>query len=343
MPTDIENPGTAAVDGVTLSGDDEGRFVRRLLAIIRAARLNDRYPDPRRISAHVHAMSPEVHRGQYDGLEINRESGLPTYKEWTRVQTDVQIAVDQLNKLGSRQKLADKARGSDHEVHQRQLAKYDYYDDIADTRLAPLGAMDVTLRRVEPDKKQAHFRITFDKLDASGIFVRYSIELTQRAGIWDSAVVEIDEETSSHTDEFQSLIYKFSSMDAEFTYAKLETLSGVSVQRVTRGTIGPIFFGRFDVPEPIDTIVGDDPEEFVAMFALDNAADDVDEHRNNDPFGELFESELSKSMRSTYAKARREFDYRVYKDRKFVVSRGLKQPLRELCGDRNTKNIIYTV
>ncbi len=331
------------IDSQTLTGDDEEHFVDRLLAILRAARLNDHYTDPRRLGAHIRAMHPDVHRGLYDGIEVNVDSGLPTYREFTRVQTDVQIAVDQLQQLGDRATLAKRAAESDHDIHREQLHKYDYYDDIADTRLAPLGAMDVSLRRIEPDENRAHFRVVFDKLDASGIFVRYGIDLTQTAGVWDSPVVEIDQEQSSHTDEFQSLIYKFSSMDAEFTYAKLETLSGVSVQRVTRGTVGPVYDGRFGAPEPIDELVGDDPDRVVALFGLDNASNDVDEHKNNDPMGELFETELSNKMRSTYARAREQFDYRVYRDRKFVVSRGLDDPLRAICDDRNTRNIIYSI
>ncbi len=339
----LETAAAASIRSEMLTGEEEQRYVRRFLAILRAARLSDQYPDSRRLSAHIHAMGPEVHRGEYDGLEINVDSGLPSYKEFTRVQTDVSIAADQLAKLGSRQSLAKKAASSSHDIHKQQLAKYDYYDEVADVPLAPLGAMDVALRRVEPSKNRAHFRIVFDKLDASGIFVRYAIELTQRAGIWDTAAVELDEDTASYTDEFKSMIYKFSSMDAEFTYAKLATLSGVEVQRVSRGTVGPIYFGRFDPPEPFDGLLEGEPDAFVAHFAIDTAAQDVREHRNNDPFGELFETEMSRKMRGTYAKAREQFGYCVYRDRKFVVSQGLQRRLSEICEEMGTKNIVYSV
>ena len=325
-----------------LTGDHEGRFVRRFQAIIRAARLNERYPDGRRLSAHVGAMDPRVHRGEYDGVEVNVDSGLPTYREWTRVQTDVSIATDQLRKLGDRAELARRARDSDHDVHGRQLAKYDYYHEIADTPLARLGEMDVALRHVEPRTHTAHFHVTFDKLDASGLFLRFSIDLTQCHRAWDTPVVELDDDTASHTAEFQSLIYKFSSMDAEFTFSKLEGLSGISVQRVCRATVGPFYYGFLDVPEPFDDII-DEEEAFVAMFAVDNAACDVRQTRNNDPFGELFADEMAQRMRPTYARARDQFDYRVYRDRKFVVSRGLEGALQSLCQERGTKNIVYSI
>lgn len=343
MSPDIPSADASSIRGETLTGEDEQRYTRRFAAIIRAARLNNHYPDGRRLSAHVRAMDPEVHRGEYEGIEINIDSGLPTYKEWTRVQTDVSIAGDQLQQLGSRAALAQRAADSDHDVHRRQLAKFDYYNDIANTPLAPLGDMDVTLRRVNAAHDTAHFRITFDKLDVSGIFLRYDILLTQTSQVWSNPVVEIDQETSSQTEEFQSLIYRFSSMDAEFVYAKLATVSGVAVQRVSRATVGPFYFGRWDSPAPFDGLVGADPDHFVAQFSIDTAAQDVRENRNNDPFGEHYQSELSKKMRPTYSKARQQFDYRVYRDRKFVVSRGLEQPLRQLCEEQGTRNIVYAI
>ena len=332
---------SAPISTYTLDGDEQGRFIRRLLAILRAARLNHHYPDPRRLGGHLRAMSPEVHRGLYDGLQINLQSGLPTYREWTRVQTDVSIAADQLQKLGDRRSLAKKAAESDHSIHDEQLAKYDYYDAIADIRLAPLGAMDVALRRVDPDNNTAYFQILFDKLDASGLFIRTSIELRQRASVWDTRAVELDDDTASYTEEFKSLIYKFSAMDAEFTFTKLSTLNGVDVQRVSRATLGPIYDGRCQIPSAFDDLIGDDPERLLAHFAIDSAALDVDEHRNNDPFDDLFGSTIADELRSTYRKARRQFGYHVYRDRKFVVSRQLQPQLRDLCAAEGTKNIIY--
>ena len=327
----------------SLEGDKVQPFINRLLAILRAARLNNQYPDARRLSAHARAMGPDVHGGEYDELQVNLDSGLPTYREWTRVQTDVSIAADQLKTLGDRRELARRAASSDHDIHRRQLAKYDYYDAITNLPLAPLGAMDVTLRRIVPAENTAHFRITFDKLDASGIFIRNDILLSQRDQAWNTRIVEIDDENSSHTDEFQSLIYRFSSMDAEFTFAKLAGLPGVTVQGVSRGTVGPIYYGGGEAPAPFDQLVGDDPDRFVGVFAIDRAADDVRENRNNDPIGHLFTDELSQKMRPTYGAAREKFGYRVYRDRKFVVSRGLEGPLREICEAQGTRNIIYTI
>lgn len=339
---------TGEIRSVALTGEEQTAYLRRMLATLRAARLNDQYCEARRLGAHMRAMDPDVHRGVYPTLQVNLESGLPTYREWTRVQTDVSIAADQMRQLGDRQELARRASSSAHEIHQQQLAKYDYYDAIADTPLAPLGAMDVALRRVDASRQQAAFFINFDKLDVTGVFVRFRIALTQRNQVWNSPAVRLDDDTASYTDEFKSLIYRFSTLDAEFTLTKLATLPGVEVQRISRGTVGPVYFGGDrltgqDVPEPFDQLLGDDPDAFVALFGLEQAASDIAESRNNDPVGGLFETELSRSMRPTYARARETLDYRVFKDRKFVVSRGLEGKLREICATMGTQNIIYSV
>ena len=68
-------------------------------------------PDARRLADHVDAMDPAVHGGLYPGLEVDVRTGLPTYKEWTRVQTDVALATGQLAQLGPRKELAAKAEG----------------------------------------------------------------------------------------------------------------------------------------------------------------------------------------------------------------------------------------
>ncbi|MBA2663883.1 MAG: hypothetical protein H0U74_16460, partial [Bradymonadaceae bacterium] len=333
-----------AVASRTLSGRAEAEYVDRFAAILRAARLNSQYPESRRMSAHVGAMGPRVHRGLYESLQVNSQSGLPTYREWTRVQTDVTIAADQLNQLGARAALAARAQNSAAgvDIHHKQLAKFDYYSEIARLALAPLDGMQIALRRIEAAQRTAHFHVVFDKLDASGVFVRYSIDLAQRSSVWGTPAVVLNEETARHTEEFKALIYQFSSLDAEFTFAKLTALEGLSVERVLKGTVGPIYWGDSPAPEPIASLLAHEPQGFVAVFALDTAASDVTQNQNNDPLGALYASTLSAEVRHSYAQAREAYGYRVFKDRKFVASAGIVAPLRQMCESMGTQNIIYT-
>lgn len=330
------------VKAALLEGEAEAEYVERLYRILRGAKLNLYYPDSRKLQTHVRCMSPRVHRGLYPGVEINLESGLPTYREWTRVQTDVGIASEQIHKLGSRRELERKARSSDEEIHQKLLKKHKYYSDIDGRELSPLGNMDVALRRVEHEKNTAYFHVVLDKLDASGLFVRYSIDLAQTAGAWSKQVVRLDEETAEHTEEFQSLIYKFTSLDSEFTFAKLAGLGGLSVERVAKGTVGPIYLAKEQAPPAMaELFAGDDA--FVAMFGLDMVADDIAEDRDNDPLDVAMTEKMSAEARQTFHRAREQFGVRTFRDRKFVVPRRMVGAMREFCEAHGTKNIVYGV
>lgn len=338
--TDLPEQGMvgATVPTRRLEGDEESRYINVVRRILRAARLNNQYPDSRALASHIGALAPERHRGLYPGLEVDIRSGLPSYKEWTRAQTDVLIASDQLRQLGDRKALADKAeRGST--IHNKQLTKHDYYTDLAGVKLAPLGDMKVALRRLEPEAQRAHFHVVLDKLDATGFFVRYSIDLSQTSDFWTEKVVVLDEEAASHTETFRSLIYKFTSFDSEFTFVKLATMGGLEVERVVKGIIGPFCFPWVRAPKALDGLLTD--QGYVAMFALDMAAIDLAADRDNDPFEDLIIERLSPEARQGYEQARQQYGYKVFKDRKFVTSRESQRALQAVCAKENTKNIIY--
>lgn len=338
--SDLHEPGMASATVPTrrLEGADESAYVSTAQRILRTARLNTQYPDARLLASHLGALAPEVHRGLYPGLEVDLRSGLPSYKEWTRAQTDVRLAADQLRQLGDREALAAKgARGS--AIHAKQLTKHDYYTDLTRVSLAPLGDMKVALRRLEPEARRAHFHVVLDKLDAKGFFVRYSIDLAQTSDFWTEQVVMLDEEAARQTETFQSLIYKFTSFDAEFTFVKLATMGGLAVERVVKGVIGPFCFTWARGPEQVKALVRED--QVVAMFALDMASIDLAADRDNDPFEDLIIERLSPEARQGYEQAREKYGYKVFKDRKFVSSRDLVSGLHEVCAARGTRNIIY--
>ena len=334
---------SAQIRSTTLTGEAETRYLDRLLGILRAARLNLYYPDSRKLRSHVDAMHPEVHRGLYDGIQVNLDAGLPTYREWTRVQTDVNIADDQLDQLGSRSALEKKVDREEESIHDKMLKKHDYYSDIRDTELTPLGDMEVKLRRVETESNKAYFNVVLDKLDASGLFVRFSIDLAQKNSAWGDQVVRLDEETAEHTEEFKSLVYKFTSLDAEFTFAKLAGLGSLDVEMVSKGTVGPIYLAKEQAPDPLKPLFDEADDAYIATFSLDKVAGDIAETRDNDPLERMITDRMSDQARQVYQRARQAFDYRAYKDRKFVVPRSLVGPIREFCADNGTKNIVYPV
>lgn len=82
----------------------------------------------------------------------------------------------------------------------------------------------------------------------------------------------------------------------------------------------------------------------VASFSLDMASVDVARDGDNDPLDDLLTDRLSQEGRQGYEASRQEHGYRVFKDRKFVVSSpDLVEPLQEFCAARGSQNVIYSL
>jgi len=328
---------------LVLEGEAVGRYVSEVGRVLRAARLNRHYPDSRRLTSHLAAMGPEVHGGLYGALEVDPRSGLPSYKEWTRVATDAEVAPATLEQLGPLATLERKAAAAPGSIHGKQLLKHHYYTALANRPLAALSTMDVALRRVDVQAETAHFHVTLDKLDVSGLFVRFSIDLAQRASVWNRPLVRLDEsdETASHTEELRTVVYRFTAFDAELTWAKLARSGSLTVERVVKGTVGPFYLAAEQAPPALAPLLADGG--MLASFALDMAAADLAADRDNDPLDDLLADALSEEGRDGYERARGEQGYRVVKDRKFVVSRKLVPDVQAFCGSAGTKNIVYPV
>lgn len=308
-------------------------YVDNFKKILRAARLNNHYPDGRALASHAGILAPSLHRGLYSGLEIDERTGLPTYKEWTRAQTDVTLAPAQRGALGDPQVLRVKAEAHPDSAHSRNFARYQYYADIEGTSLVPLGQMNVAVRRVDREKMEAHFHVVLDKLDASGVFVRYAIDIAQQGA---QAIATVDQrDQASQSDSFHALIYQFTSLDAEFTFVKLASMAGLRVERVIKGTVGPFYQDWMSQPTGLKIPRG----SFVASFGLDMAAVDIEATRLNDPLAATGQD----TTRQTYAQLSQKLGYRVFKDRKFVCPHADIAMLRAFCDARGTKNVIYGV
>lgn len=331
------------VPTIKLTGEIQRQYVRSLTAVLRTARLNVHFPDPKRMRSHVEAMGPDVHLGLYPELEIDRRSGLPTYKEWTRVQTDCVLAQKVIDDLGPLERLQAKAAANPKTIYPKQVLKHRYHTALLDRRLAPLGDMDVRLRRVDPATQTGHFNVVLDKLDASGLFVRFTIDLAQHSSVWNRPVVRLTADNARHTEEFRSLIYRFTSFDAEFTFFKLVAFGGLTVERVVKGTVGPVLFAGIPAGGPLGELMAGKREGFVANFAQDMTACDIAQDRDNDPLEDPMADSLSDEARPDYERARGRFGYKVFKDRKFVTSRSLADEIKTFCRNAGTRNIIKTV
>lgn len=330
---------------------------------LRAARLNSGYPDRRRLQASLGALDHSLGAGIYEQIYVDSRVGLPNMATLTRVLTDQEVASESLARMGPRPQLVARAREADAVAH--LVDKHDYYQELVGLALAPVDDQRVLLRRHDPRAGEAAFRVELTKLDGSGLYLHLSIELTQVASTWRRRVIDLEQdgETAAMSQAFRSAIYKSAHLDAETIFVRLHAIEGVRVERVQRGIIGPALFF---LPEPGGGIPAftaeasagplaegwtrwlleapdtpDDAPEWLLNVATDCAAIDIHEERSNDPLVTLLSERLTTSEQLRYQKIRAQYPFRVFKDRKFVATRGLKPLALKLQERANTRNIVY--
>ena len=333
-------------------------LVKRALT---TARLNNTYPDRRRLQTTLEMLRYALDAGIYEEVYVDSRTGLPNMATLTRVLTDQEVAFESLTRMGSRAELD--ARRQEAEVFGRLVDKHDYYQRLSGRELAPVDSQRVLLRRHDPGKGEAAFRIELTKLDGSGLYLRLTIELTQVSSLWRRRVVDLDadRETAAVSQAFRSTIYRCAHLDAETIFVRLHGIEGVKVERVQRGMIGPVLYF---VPDPDGGVPAftaeaagplaegwmtwlqetpDTPDgvEVLASFATDFAAVDVRDERSNDPLAGLLSARISSSEQARYREIRTRYPFRVFKDRKFVASQGLKPLAQALCRRAETRNLIY--
>lgn len=333
--------GTRAQDTTRLHGAEADAYLERVMSLLQSARLNDHYTHVRGLLTHLEAMHSHRHRGLYPTLEVGLASGLPTYKEWSRVKTDAAVAASVLADMPGLETLEAKARRAPHSIHGKQLLKYHYYQFLSSREIAPLEQMHVALRNVDESERTAAFHIVFDKLDARGLIIRYSIDLQQHSTTWGRDLVSLDFfDQAKHTEVLRGVIYRFTSLDAEFTFVNLCAKGPLTAERVFKATIGPFFLDELGGSTQIPGIFPC-AGAAVGMFALDSASCDIADDGDNDPIEDLMIDSLSPEARISYEEARKKYGYKVYKDRKFVADRRSMPALREFCRADGTRNIIY--
>ncbi len=332
-------PGGARLPTVMLTGAAELAYVHALTAAIRAARLNTSYPPGAHLLAHLHGLSPAVHLGLYPGLALDARSGLPTYREWTRVRTDAALAARGLAELPSRAELEARAASRPGSIHGKRLLKQRYYAALAAAPLPPLEAIDVALRRLDAKAASAEVLVTLDKLDATGALLRVRVELTERGGFWRRKLVAVQADLAAHTEELKAIVYQNAGIDAELLFAQLAARPGVTVAQVSRGTIGPIFCAGVRAPAALAELVASGG--VVASFALDTAGVGVARDVDQDPLLDPMADALSAEARATYLEARARLGYKVVKERKFATDSTRVEAVRAFCRACKTRNPVY--
>lgn len=341
-----------------LEGAVADAWIGRVCAAVTAGRLNAQYPEAARVRAHLQAMTSQVHRGLYAGIDVDPRSCLPTYREWVRVRTDGEVALQELPRLPSESELAAKAARDPGSIQGRLMLKRAYYEDLAQRPLAPLGDAEARLRKADPSSRTAWFLVVLDKVEANGLYSRYSVALSQQSSMWRRPLVRLDQEQAGATDTLRAVVFRMATFGAEATFAQLASLPDLRVESVVRGTIGP--FAAPEVPLPWDaddaagegpdgcraalhSLVADRPGAVAGSFTLDMAACDLSADRDNDPFEDPLAAALSPGARLEWERGREGLGYRVFRDRKFAVTRGLEDAVKALCAARGTRNVVHVI
>jgi len=329
---------------------------------LHAARLSSAFPDRKQLQGSLEALAEGIRRGVHGELYVDARAGLPNLAALTRVLTDKAVARESLARMGDRAAL--ESRKGEAEVFHRLAAKHAYYEGLGARELAPVDHHRVLLRRHDPATGTAAFRIEMTKLDATGVYLRLQIELAQVSSLWRRKVIDLDKdgETAAASDAFRSMVYRCADLDAEALFIRLHGIEGVSVERVQRGVVGPALFslpGRgasvvrtMEAPE--DALgaawhawsVGagaaeHERAEVLVAFATDSAAIDIREEKSNDPLAPLLSARLRAEEGARYRALRERYPFKVFKDRKFVGTPGLKAVAQTVCEGAGTKNLFY--
>lgn len=309
-------------------------YLERAAAILREARLGAMFPAARAMLATLEALGSRCHRGLYPQLLVEPQSGLPALREWTRISTDVQLAPKVLAGLPPQDQLRERAPRDP--AYGKQLLKWLYYSELAQKPPPVVEQLALALQRLEPDAVQV--QVILDKLDARGLLLRCTVELSQ--GPAARPLIARSGDAVSAAPELLALLYRLAGHDAELLFIELAAQPGITVRRVVIGTAGPLH-----LPElPPHAELGPlrlEPDAVIGTFGIDTAACDLTADRDNDPLTALFSQRLSAGARSEYERAQRRLGYRVAKDRKFVADPQTLPALAALCQKAGTRNVIY--
>jgi hypothetical protein len=339
---------------ITLHDAQADAYVGQASVLLQAARLSAQYPSGAAsrgvgnqagsmLAGYLRAMGSSLHRGLYAQLEVDARAGFPTFKEWTRVWTDVELCPRVLAELPSLEVLRERAPRDP--AYGKQLLKALYFSELAKLSLPPFEGMQIRLQRRLADG-EAQFQLVLDKLDARGLPLRCTTELSGAST--GNPLIALHGDRPEAARELWGMIYRLVSLDAESTFLQLQSLPGLHVHSVTIGTVGPLLCGSVDTLPSWPLPLTRGPGTAVLTCAVDSVLRvdprlDAAPDRDNDPLSLLFAASLPSSARAEAARARSRLGYRISKDRKFVADAASAAAIKALCTQVGTSNVMYSL
>lgn len=308
------------------SGQDADDYLRTLCCLLEEAGLNKHYPDPRRL------MSLYRHMGR--SLDVRLSNGLPCDKDVIRVITDAQMSERVLGEE-SRGQLLEQFQKSGSQAARRRLERWDYHQSLRDDPPPKAVDLRLSLMRVDPSTRTAHFTVTLDRFDlAEGLFARYTIVLAQTASRWKKQQVELVGDDLEYTQNFSNVIARFTGDEAEFAFLLLSDLPNIVVEEVVRCRVGPIWLpgGK-----------GNPCGGCVLHLPMERAGRGVQREGCGDPLGRLYRDFLSTEAREPVEARARQLGYKVWKERKFVTTADSAPTLKAWLAEKGKACVIRTI
>lgn len=314
-----------------VSGEPLERWCEAAARLVQCARLNKFFPDPFGIADSIRMMAPSYRDGIYEGLVLDRTSGMPRIKDVVAVHAD---------RVNAAEFLREAALRDGRSATPRYAAKLAYYKRIAAVELAPLHRLDVKLRRVYPDKKLASFEVTLDRFDAAeNVWVRYTLLLEQTDTAWGGGLLERSGDYTNQTGAFRALMEKYAHDDSEITFLLLGKMPGIRLEEVVRGRVGPLWSPP--CPPPAGWFPKDARGCYVLHCPLDRASVGMEADQDQDPFSTLYKDFLSEDSRPIIEEAAQRLGYRVHKERKFACTAPALDALNARLAEAKTQNVVY--
>src|SRR5690606_5387197 len=160
-------------------------YLRGLSRALRAARMSTAFPDRTTLARLLELKGLGLEHGQYRELLVDARSGLPNMASFTRVATDAGVATEH-------------GPGSGAE-------KRAYRSELLAAEVPSFEVARAALRRVDVARAVSSVRIDLTKLDASGVWIRVTVELAQsgrggRLGI----ELDVDDKTAAARDDLHA-------------------------------------------------------------------------------------------------------------------------------------------
>lgn len=339
----VESPADSARYKIVMSDSEADDFLTILRKLIRGGKLNQFFPSPNTMDNLYRLMAPAGNLGIDPQIRLNPRCGLPSEPDIGRVLAD-KDACQRFLARNDNPEVMGRTDEASFKLHRRIR----YLRDINQSELPRRFNLDLKLRRIDAATRTASFYSVFERYDpGEGVFTRYTVTLRHQDQRWSrNQQIELKGDDLRVTENFRNVISRYSSDEAEFAFILLADVPGIQVEEVVRCRIGPLWFKEAEtVPDEVRDLLIRHPGNFILNFPLERVVvnQTAKEDLMADPFSRFYRDGLSGEAREMALAKAEALGYRIFKERKFCVTKAIAAPFQELLKKRNARCIVYTI